>query len=152
MYPLPSAGGPVDDVAMDRTTCTPRALRTTVSIQPITAEDAFAVAALHIQGMRERGEVVPTGYLDAFADAWLGDPDRVGWLARDPRGKPLAALHGRVEPSLPTATTAAGRRLRLEHELVCEAARETGLEERLRRAAAAYAADSGLVTVLPPPT
>jgi GNAT superfamily N-acetyltransferase len=73
-----------------------------VVVRSAEPRDAFAVAALHLQAERERGEIIPEGFLDTLADAWLRDRSRVTWLAEDPRHNPLGAAHGTVVRNLPT--------------------------------------------------
>ncbi|MFV0462052.1 MAG: hypothetical protein ACK5MP_02475 [Nostocoides sp.] len=133
---------------MDRTSCTPRALRTAVTVRLVCPQDVLGVGALHIQRMRERGQSPQQGFLDLFADAWLADQDRIGWLAEDPRGKPLAVLHGRIEPVLPTATAGRRRKLRLELMFVTSALRDTGLETRLLSEAGRWAKGNADIDVI----
>ena len=53
-----------------------------VLIRRAGPDDAFVVAALHLQFARELGMPSEPGYLDRFVDAWLADlPDRPTWVA-----------------------------------------------------------------------
>jgi GNAT superfamily N-acetyltransferase len=53
-----------------------------VVIRRAGVDDAFVVAALHLQCSRERGLPPERGFLDRFADAWLaGHEDRPAWFA-----------------------------------------------------------------------
>ncbi|MDC5697170.1 GNAT family N-acetyltransferase [Intrasporangium calvum] len=53
-----------------------------VVVRRAGADDAFIVAALHLQFARELGLPSEPGYLDRFVDAWLGErPDRPTWIA-----------------------------------------------------------------------
>ncbi|MEO7129750.1 MAG: GNAT family N-acetyltransferase [Dermatophilaceae bacterium] len=53
-----------------------------VTIRRAGVDDALVVAALHLQFARELGLPAEPGYLDRFADAWLGErPDRPTWIA-----------------------------------------------------------------------
>src|SRR3954454_2674243 len=64
-------------------------------------DDAFVVAALHLQFARELGMPSEQGYLDRFVDAWLADrPDRPTWIAES-RGEHAGLLETRRIRALP---------------------------------------------------
>ena len=64
-------------------------------------DDAFVVAALHLQFARELGMPSEQGYLDRFVDAWLSErPDRPTWIAES-RGEHAGLLETRRIRALP---------------------------------------------------
>ncbi|MEO7754211.1 MAG: GNAT family N-acetyltransferase [Terracoccus sp.] len=63
-----------------------------VTIRRAGSEDAFVVAALHLQFAISLGMAPEPGYLDRFVDAWLADrPDRPTWIAES-RGEHAGLL------------------------------------------------------------
>lgn len=55
-----------------------------------TREDAFAVAALHLQDDLASGVAPRPGFLDEFAAAWLAAAEgRASWLAEQADGRPV---------------------------------------------------------------
>jgi GNAT superfamily N-acetyltransferase len=72
-----------------------------VTIRRAGAEDAFIVAALHLQLARERGMPSEQGFLDRFVDVWLAErPDRPTWIA-ECRGEHAGVLETRRVRALP---------------------------------------------------
>jgi GNAT superfamily N-acetyltransferase len=72
-----------------------------VTIRRAGADDAFIVAALHLQFARELGMPSEQGYLDRFVDAWLQErPDRPTWIAES-RGEHAGILETRRIRALP---------------------------------------------------
>jgi GNAT superfamily N-acetyltransferase len=72
-----------------------------VTIRRAGADDAYIVAALHLQFARELGMPSESGYLDRFVDAWLADrPDRPTWIAES-RGEHAGILETRRIRALP---------------------------------------------------
>lgn len=111
-------------------------------------EDAFKVAALHIQDERERGVVPPVGFLDAFADAWLADDRRVTWLAEHTDGRPVGVVHGVVVRPLPSPRRTGPTAVILGETLfVSPEARGDGVGERLLDALLDWAGEHGIALV-----
>lgn len=110
-----------------------------VRVREAVPSDAFSVAALHIQDERERGGVVPPGFLDALADAWLRDRARRTWVAEDPKGRPLGVLHGVRVQKLPSTHRPADAWFHVSLLYVTADARGAGLGEALLRALLAWA-------------
>lgn len=102
-----------------------------VRVRRAVPSDAFSVAALHIQDARERGDVVPAGFLDRVADAWLRDRARRTWVAEDERGRPLGVLHGVRVQKLPSTHRPADAWFHVSLLYVTADARGAGLGERL---------------------
>jgi GNAT superfamily N-acetyltransferase len=72
-----------------------------VTIRRAGADDAFIVAALHLQFARELGMPSEPGYLDRFVDALLQErPDRPTWIAES-RGEHAGILETRRIRALP---------------------------------------------------
>jgi GNAT superfamily N-acetyltransferase len=72
-----------------------------VLIRRAGPDDAFVVAALHLQFARDLGMPSEPGYLDRFVDAWLADrPDRPTWVA-ECGGEHAGLLETRRIRSLP---------------------------------------------------
>ncbi|MEO7447623.1 MAG: GNAT family N-acetyltransferase [Humibacillus sp.] len=72
-----------------------------VLIRRAGPDDAFVVAALHLQFARELGMPSEPGYLDRVVDAWLADhPDRPTWVAQS-RGEHAGLLETRRIRALP---------------------------------------------------
>ncbi len=115
-----------------------------VRVREALPTDAFSVGALHIQDERERGGVVPPGFLDTFADAWLRDRARRTWLAEDPAGRPLGVLHGVRVQKLPSAHRPADAWFHVSLLFVTPDARGHGVGERLLRSLLAWAAADGV--------
>ena len=105
-----------------------------VRVREAVPSDAFSVGALHIQDERERGGIVPPGFLDAFADAWLRDRARRTWLAEDPRGRPLGVVHGTRIQKLPSVHRPADAWFHVSLLYVTSDARGQGVGEQLLRA------------------
>ena len=93
--------------------------------------DAFAVAALTMQDDRECGAVIEPGFLDAFADAWLADRNRVTFLAEAPDGRPVGMLTASVHTKLPSSRRPVSRWLHVSLVFVTADARGAGLGARL---------------------
>lgn len=106
----------------------------TALVRPVTARDAFVVGALHIQAEREYGTTPGPGFLDAFADAWLADRTRHGWLVVAPEGNPLGVVHGSAIPKLPSPARRARGWFHVSLLFVTPSARGHGLGHRLMRA------------------
>ena len=118
-----------------------------VRVREAVPADAFSVGALHIQDERERGAVVPPGFLDRFADAWLRDRARRTWICEDARGRPLGVLHGTRVQKLPSTHRPADAWFHVSLLFVTADARGAGLGERLLRALLDWAAADGVTRV-----
>ncbi|MFQ6170693.1 N-acetyltransferase family protein [Oryzobacter sp. R7] len=118
-----------------------------VRVREAVPADAFSVGALHIQDERERGGVVPPGFLDRFADAWLRDRARRTWLVEDARGRPLGALHGTRVQKLPSPHRPADAWFHVSLLYVTADARGAGLGELLLRALLDWARTDGVTRV-----
>jgi GNAT superfamily N-acetyltransferase len=72
-----------------------------VTVRRAGVDDAFVVAALHLQCAREQGMPPERGFLDRFVDAWLSErPDRPTWFA-ECRGEHAGVLEARRNRVLP---------------------------------------------------
>lgn len=115
-----------------------------VVVRAAEPRDAFAVAALHIQGDREQGFTPPPGFLDSFADAWLHDRNRRTWIAETPAGRPLGVVHGTLVRKLPSARRPANAWFHVSLLFVTADARGQGLGERLVRTLIGWCAEHGV--------
>ena len=104
-----------------------------VSIRAARADDAFAVAALHLQRARELGGSGEAGFLEQFADAWLADRARVTLLAHAADGRPLGVVHGALVRTMPAPGTPGSTWLALETVYVTADARGCGVGVGLLR-------------------
>lgn len=118
-----------------------------VRVREAVPADAFSVGALHIQDERERGRVVPPGFLDRFADAWLRDRARRTWVVEDARGRPLGVVHGTRVQKLPSADRPADAWFHVSLLFVTADARGAGLGELLLRALLDWARTDGVTRV-----
>ena len=118
-----------------------------VTVREARPSDAFSVGALHIQDEREHGHVVPPGFLDAFADAWLRDRARRTWVAEDDRGRPIGVLHGTRVQKLPSAHRPADAWFHVSLLFVTADARGCGIGQRLLEALLAWARTDGVTRV-----
>jgi GNAT superfamily N-acetyltransferase len=72
-----------------------------VTVRRAGVDDAFIVAALHLQLARERGMPPEPGFLDRFVDAWLSErADRPTWFA-ECKGEHAGVLESRRVRFLP---------------------------------------------------
>ena len=105
-----------------------------VTIRRAGADDAFIVAALHLQSALDLGMAAEPGFLDRLVDAWLRDrPDRPTWIAQR-RGEHAGLLEARRLRSLPWPSRAESSALLVEHLFVAPAHRELGVEQALAEA------------------
>ncbi len=118
-----------------------------VRVREAVPTDAFSVAALHIQDERERGVVVPPGFLDTFADAWLRDRARRTWLAETGAGRPVGLLHGTRIQKLPSAGRPATAWFHVSLLYVSADARNQGVGERLLRTLLGWAEGDGVTRI-----
>jgi GNAT superfamily N-acetyltransferase len=118
-----------------------------VRVREAVPADAFSVGALHIQDERERGGVVPPGFLDRFADVWLRDRARRTWIVEDARGRPLGVLHGTRVQKLPSTHRPADAWFHISLLFVTADARGAGLGELLLRALLEWAAGDGVTRI-----
>lgn len=102
-----------------------------VTIRLAEPRDAFAVAALTMQDDRECGAAIEEGFLDAYADAWLADRDRVTFIAEAPDGRPLGMVTAAVLTKLPTSRHPRERWLHVSLLFVTRDARGAGVGARL---------------------
>ena len=105
-----------------------------VTIRRAGADDAFVVAALHLQSARDVGMPSEPGFLDRFVDVWLQErPDRPTWLAQC-EGEHAGILETRRLRSLPWPTRAEASALHVENLFVGPAHRGLGVEAALAEA------------------
>lgn len=72
-----------------------------VTVRPAEPDDAFVVAALHLQFAHQQGMPPEPGYLDRFVDAWLVDREgRPTWIAQS-RAEHAGVLTTRLVRELP---------------------------------------------------
>ncbi|MDO5698439.1 MAG: GNAT family N-acetyltransferase [Dermatophilus congolensis] len=124
-----------------------------VELSRAEAEDAFALAALELQRAREQGRPGQDGFIDKYADFWLGDRQhRPAWIAKQLDGRPLGALILDVRLSMPSP----GQRSRavavIDTLFVNPAHRRQGTGERLVRAALIWCTQAGVTAVHVAPT
>lgn len=85
-----------------------------VRIRRAGADDAYVVAALHVQFARDLGLPSEPGFLDRFAMAWLETrPDHPTWIAES-RGQHAGVLSARRRRPLPFPSHPDTSRLELE--------------------------------------
>ena len=105
-----------------------------VTIRRAGADDAFVVAALHLQSARDLGMPAEPGFLDRFVDVWLRErPDHPTWIAQR-GGEHAGLLETRRLRSLPWPTRAETSALLVEHLFVAPAHRGLGVEQALAEA------------------
>lgn len=105
-----------------------------VTIRRAGADDAFVVAALHLQSARDLGMPAEPGFLERFVDAWLRErPDRPTWIAqRD--GEHAGILETRRLRLLPWPTRSEAITLYVENLFVAPTHRGLGVEQALAEA------------------
>src|SRR4051812_12212983 len=82
-----------------------------VRIRRAGADDAYVVAALHVQFARDLGLPPEPGFLDRFVNVWLeGRPDHPTWIAES-RGQHAGVLSTCRLRSLPFPSTPETSRL-----------------------------------------
>ncbi len=105
-----------------------------VVIRRAGPDDAFVVAALHLQFARELGMPSEQGYLDRFVDAWLADrPDRPTWIAES-RGEHAGLLETRRIRALPWPARADVSWLHVGGLFVAPTCRDRGVGRALTEA------------------
>ena len=105
-----------------------------VTIRRAGADDAYVVAALHLQSARDLGMPAEAGFLDRFVDAWL--PERHGrptWIAQHD-GEHAGILEARQARALPWPTRAQAGALHVENLFVAPAHRRLGVAAALAEA------------------
>lgn len=118
-----------------------------VTIRRAGADDAFVVAALHLQSARNVGMAAEPGFLDRFVDAWLRErPDRPTWIAQR-GGEHAGLLETRRLRSLPWPTQAESSALLVEHLFVAPAHCELGVDQALAEAMIEWARRSEVTWV-----
>ncbi|WP_353950161.1 GNAT family N-acetyltransferase [Knoellia sp. S7-12] len=93
--------------------------------------DALACAALTLQDDRECGATIEPGFLDRYAEAWLGDSARVTFVAEAPDGRPLGMVTAAVVTKLPSSRRPRTRWLHVSLLFVTRDARGSGLGGQL---------------------
>lgn len=96
--------------------------------------DALACAALTLQDDRECGATIEPGFLDRYAEAWLGDSARVTFVAEAPDGRPLGMVTAAVVTKLPSSRRPRTRWLHVSLLFVTPDARGAGLGPQLMAA------------------
>lgn len=118
-----------------------------VTIRRAGADDAFVVAALHLQSARDVGMPAEPGFLDRFVDVWLRErPDRPTWLAQR-EGEHAGILETRRLRSLPWPPQAEASALHVENLFVAPAHRGVGVEVALAEAMIEWARHSDVTSV-----
>ncbi len=105
-----------------------------VTFRRAGADDAFVVAALHLQSARDLGMPPEPGFLDRFVDAWLRErPDHPTWIAQH-ESEHAGILETRRVRTLPWPTRPETSALHVENLFVAPAHRGLGVEEALTEA------------------
>ncbi len=118
-----------------------------VTIRRAGADDAFVVAALHLQSARNVGMAAEPGFLDRFVDAWLRErPDRPTWIAQR-GGEHAGLLETRRLRSLPWPTWSEASALHVENLFVAPAHRGTGVAQALVEAMIEWAHSTDVTSV-----
>ncbi|OFE16195.1 GCN5 family acetyltransferase [Humibacillus sp. DSM 29435] len=118
-----------------------------VTIRRAGADDAFVVAALHLQSARDLGMRAEPGFLDRFVDAWLrARPDWPTWIAQR-EGEHAGILETRRLRSLPWPTQPEVTSLHVENLFVAPAHRGLGVEEALAEAMIEWAHSTDITSV-----
>lgn len=115
-----------------------------IRVAQAQADEAFAVAALHLQAGIAAGGRPRPGYLDELADWWLRRRATApAWLAHAPDGDPVGLLAAQAVPVRPSTVAPAGHRLEVDLLFVPPAWRRRGIGSRLVTAAQTYARTTG---------
>lgn len=118
-----------------------------VTICRAGVDDAFVVAALHLQSARDLGMPPEPGFLDRFVDAWLRErPDRPTWLAQR-ENEHAGILETRRLRTLPWPTRAEASALHVENLFVAPAQRGVGVEQALAEAMIEWAHHTDVTSV-----
>ena len=105
-----------------------------VTIRRAGVDDAFIVAALHLQSARDLGMPAEPGFLDRFVDAWLRErPDRPTWIAQHD-GEHAGILETRRLRTLPWPARPEASSLHVENLFVVPTRRGLGVEAALAEA------------------
>ncbi|MEO6998378.1 MAG: GNAT family N-acetyltransferase [Terracoccus sp.] len=118
-----------------------------VTIRRAGADDAFVVAALHLQSARDVGMPPEPGFLNRFVDAWLRErPDHPTWLAQR-EGEHAGILETRRLRTLPWPTRPEASALHVENLFVAPAHRGLGVEQGLAEAMIEWARRTDVTSV-----
>ena len=118
-----------------------------VRIRRAGPDDAFVVAALHLQSARDLGMPPEPGFLDRFVDAWLRErPDRPTWIAQHD-GEHAGILETRRLRTLPWPTRPEASALHVENLFVAPAHRGTGVAQALVEAMIEWAHSTDVTSV-----
>ncbi|MDN5766600.1 MAG: GNAT family N-acetyltransferase [Humibacillus sp.] len=118
-----------------------------VTIRRAGADDAFVVAALHLQSARDLGMPSEPGFLDRFVDVWLRErPDRPTWIAQHD-GEHAGILETRRLRTLPWPARPEASALHVENLFVAPTHRGTGVAQALAEAMIEWAHSTDVTSV-----
>lgn len=119
-----------------------------VTVESAGVDDAFAVAALHLQHDRGAGAPPEPGFLDRFVDWWLPQlATRPTWLATDGSGDPVGVLAATTVVDRPRVGRGDDTWLYLTFLYVPPAHRQRGVAARLVTHAQTWSGARGIARV-----